>query len=358
MRKLLTLLLSAATLIGCSGSDNSSPNNDGRITIVTPTTAPGSASDDITKMQLKPGKLITLKQVNAANCKRAVVAGMCIDIMAQDATVFAGDMTDAKLDALFAEAGAAISSTSASLWGIHLPYQTYDVSTTDEPTRTTAVSKLKALIELSMKYLKPKHFVMHPSTGTILTTDAAFAGRLAQSRKSIRELQEYITSCNSTYNLNTILCVENCPRSLAFDAASTLELLNAAGLEQVRICLDTGHALIPLNGSYVNPTKNGDAVALLKAIGTRLGTLHIQQNPGAVGESGTLDKHLQPHGGGLIDWGEFYYELLKNNRYRGCFLYEVSFVDTYNGASATIETAKTNYANFIYPAYKQTLQRK
>ena len=98
--------------------------------------------------------------------------------------------------------------------------------------------------------------------------------------------------------------------------------------------------------------------AILRKLGTRLGTLHIQQNRGAEGQSGTLDKHLQPYDGGLIDWGEFYYELLKNNRYRGCFLYEVSFTDTYDGTTATIESAKANYTGLVYPAFTHRLNRQ
>ena len=158
-----------------------------------------------------------------------------------------------------------------------IPYGTYDISATDEAARTTAVAKLRTVINSAMKHMSPKHFVIHPSTGTILTTGSDFAARKAQSRKSLRELQTHIASCNSTYGLSTILCVENCPRSVAYDAETTLALLSGEGLEQVRVCLDTGHALIPLNGSYINPTKNGDAVAILRKLGTRLGTLHIQQ---------------------------------------------------------------------------------
>lgn len=361
MKKTLILLsLAAALLCNCGGSDDKGQKTDkgGKITVVEPTTALGAPNDDIALLQLKPGKLITLKQVNPANCKRAAAAGMCIDIMAQDATLFAEGMTDAKLDALFSEAGAAIGSAAASLWGIHLPYRTYDISATDEAARATAVAKLKTVINLSMKYMRPKHFVIHPSTGTILTDGNDFAARKDQSRKSLSELQAYIVSCNSAHGLNTILCVENCPRSVAYDAETMLDLLGSEGLEQVRVCLDTGHALIPLNGAYINPTRNGDAIAILRKLGTRLGTLHIQQNPGAEGESGTLDKHLQPYSGGLIDWGEFYYELLKNNRYRGCFLYEVSFTDTYNGTAATIESAKANYTGLIYPAFTNRLNRQ
>ena len=232
-------LLAAALLCNCGGSDDKGPETgDGKITVVEPMTALGAPNDDISRLQLKPGKLITLKQVNTTNCKRAAAAGMCIDIMAQDATVFAEGMTDAKLDALFSEAGAAIGSAAANLWGVHLPYRTYDISATDETARTTAVAKLKAVITSAMKHMSPKHFVIHPSTGTILTTGSDFAARKVQSRKSLRELQTHIASCNSTYGLHTILCVENCPRSVAYDAETMLALLSGEGLEQVRVCLD------------------------------------------------------------------------------------------------------------------------
>ena len=91
---------------------------------------------------------------------------------------------------------------------------------------------------------------------------------------------------------------------------------------------------------------------------TPCATLHIQQNPGALDPTDPKDKHLEPFSGGLIDWGEFYYELLKNNRYRGCFLYEVSFKQVYDGDGSTIESAKSNYTNLIYPAFVRTVAAK
>ena len=252
----------------------------------------------------------------------------------------------------------AIRSTKADFWGLHLPYQTYDISSTNENTRVTAVLKLKRLIELTIEHLRPQHFVIHPGTGTILTTGGDFAERTAQSRKSLAELQRHIESCNAQHGTKAILCVENCARSLAYDGDSLLDLLDAEGLEKVRVCLDTGHALIPLNGKYIDPVCNGDALDVLRRIGTRLGTLHIQQNPGALDPTDPKDKHLEPFSGGLIDWGEFYYELLKNNRYRGCFLYEVSFKQVYDGDGSTIESAKSNYTNLIYPAFVRTVAAK
>ena len=283
---------------------------------------------------------------------------MCIDIMAQDATVFAEGMTDAKLDALFSEAGAAIGSAAANLWGVHLPYRTYDISATDETTRTTAVAKLKAVITSVMKHMSPKHFVIHPSTGTILTTGK----RLRGTQGPEPEIAQGITDPH---------------RGLQFDVRPAHDSLRGKLSPKRRLrCRNDARpaqrrgagagARLPRYGPrpdsaervvYQSDQKR-DAVAILRKLGTRLGTLHIQQNPGANGQSGTLDKHLQPYDGGLIDWGEFYYELLKNNRYRGCFLYEVSFTDTYDGTTATIESAKANYTGLVYPAFTHRLNHQ
>ena len=356
--KHIVFFLTAALLLNasCGSSDEGGKTDPPAAPVpVAPTTELGKADEAIENLQLKPGKLISINQVNAANCRRAVAAGMCIDIMASDKIVFASDMTDERLDGLFAECGEAIRSTKADFWGLHLPYQTYDISSTNENTRVTAVLKLKRLIELTIEHLRPQHFVIHPNTGTILTTGGDFAERTAQSRKSLAELQRHIESCNAQHGTKAILCVENCARSLAYDGDSLLDLLDAEGLEKVRVCLDTGHALIPLNGKYIDPVCNGDALDVLRRIGTRL---HIQQNPGALDPTDPKDKHLEPFSGGLIDWGEFYYELLKNNRYRGCFLYEVSFKQVYDGDGSTIESAKSNYTNLIYPAFVRTVAAK
>ena len=359
--KRIVFFFAAALLFnacGSSGDDGGKTDLPAAPTPVAPTTELGKADEAVEHLQLKPGKLISINQVNAANCRRAVAAGMCIDVMASDKIVFASDMTDERLDRLFADAGEAFRSTGADFWGLHLPYQTYDISSTNETARQTAVLKLKRLIELTVEHLHPQHFVIHPSKGTILTTGSDFAARTAQSRKSLAELQRHLESCNARYGTKAILCVENCSRSLAYDGDSMLALLDAEGLEKVRVCLDTGHALIPFNGDYADPVRNGDALAVLRRIGTRLGTLHIQQNPGALDPTDPKDKHLEPFSGGLIDWGEFYYELLKNNRYRGCFLYEVSFKQVYDGDSSTIESAKSNYTNLIYPAFVRTVAAK
>ena len=358
--KHIVFFLTAALLLNasCGSSDEGGKTDPPAAPVpVAPTTELGKADEAIENLQLKPGKLISINQVNAANCRRAVAAGMCIDIMASDKIVFASDMTDERLDGLFAECGEAIRSTKADFWGLHLPYQTYDISSTNENTRVTAVLKLKRLIELTIEHLRPQHFVIHPNTGTILTTGGDFAERTAQSRKSLAELQRHIESCNAQHGTKAILCVENCARSLAYDGDSLLDLLDAEGLEKVRVCLDTGHALIPLNGKYIDPVRNGDALDVLRRIGTRLGTLHISR---------TRAHSIRPIPGQAPRTLLRRTDRLRPNSTTNCSkttataasLYEVSFKQVYDGDSSTIESAKSNYTNLIYPAFVRTVAAK
>ncbi len=338
---------------------------NGSVNVVEPTNELGSAKDRTDKMQLVPGKLLRINAFTTKNCARAVAAGLQMDVMLSDFIVFKEGVTTDDVVDMFVSAKAAMDSTGAKMWCVHLPYSTYNVADLDEEKRLEGVEKLNWLMDLSMEYFRPQCFVIHPGSGRYITGTEKFAEGQKQSRKTIGALQANLDANNEKYGLRSILCVENCARSLGYDGKSLLELLDAEGLEKVKICLDAGHALIPLNGEYRNydenlpeAAANGDAVKELRTIGTRLGTLHIQQNHGAVGRvKGSLDIHLEPFAGGLIDWGEFYDVLLNECLYRGCFLYETSNVKEQNDGLSTIETVRSNYFDFIYPAYVEHLNK-
>ncbi len=350
MKKIIYIFLAVAFSVSCGS---------GAIRVVAPTNEPGSGKDRTENMQLVPGKLLRINAFTPENCARAVAAGLQMDVMLSDFIVFKEGVTEDDVVDMFVSAKAAMDSTGAKMWCVHLPYSTYNVADLDETRRLEGVEKLNWLMDLSMEHFRPQCFVIHPGSGRYITGTEKFAEGQRQSRKTIAALQENLDAENGKYGLKSILCVENCARSLGYDAPSLLELLSAEGLEKVRICLDAGHALIPLNGEYRNydenlpeAAKNGDAVEALRQIGTRLGTLHIQQNHGAVGMAkGSLDIHLEPFAGGLIDWGEFYDVLLNECRYRGCFLYETSNIEVKDDGLSTIETVRSNYYDFIYPAY-------
>ncbi len=356
MKKLIYILLALAFTISCC--------NDA-VKVVEPTNELGSAKDKTDKMQLVPGKLLRINAFTLENCARAVSAGLQMDVMLSDFIVFKEGVTEDDVVGMFVSAKAAMDSAGAKMWCVHLPYSTYNVADLDEEKRLAGVEKLNWLMDLSMEYFKPQCFVIHPGSGRYITGTEKFTVGQQQSRKTIGALQANLDVNNEKHGLNSILCVENCARSLGYDGKSLLELLDAEGLEKVKICLDAGHALIPLNGEYRNydenlpeAAANGDAVKELRTIGTRLGTLHIQQNHGAVGRAkGTLDIHLEPFAGGLIDWGEFYDVLLNECRYRGCFLYETSNGKEHNDGLSTIESVHSNYYDFIYPEYVGYLKK-
>lgn len=99
---------------------------------VAPTTELGKADEAIENLQLKPGKLISINQVNAANCRRAVAAGMCIDIMASDKIVFASDMTDERLDGCSPNAARRSARRKPISGGCTCPIRPTIISSTNE----------------------------------------------------------------------------------------------------------------------------------------------------------------------------------------------------------------------------------
>lgn len=356
-----TLLLFSLLLFSCN--EGTTPNGNDtptkpaeKITYVTPTNVPAFVGSEYKNIRLCPGKLIGLEQITESVCKRANAANMWIDAIARDKNMWAEGATDELRELVCYEAGNILKQTGTKLWGMHLPYSTYDIASLDENHRKEAVSKLKHIMDITVEHLAPHHLVIHPSTGSYLTTDANFAKHKAASQKSIAALQAELDRLNNLYGTSTILCVENCSKSVAYDSQSLLELLDYPGLEKTRICIDTGHALIPQNGKYIDTKSGEDVVQALKNIGRRLGTLHIQQNIGI--NEYPYDKHIEPWNGGLIAWGEVYKALLNECGYRGCFLYEVSWIDSYeSGNKSSIESCRENYDKIIIPQATLALKK-
>ncbi|MFQ7386348.1 MAG: hypothetical protein ACLRM8_00175 [Alistipes sp.] len=163
MKTRILPLLAVALLCNCGGSDDKEPErarqrqHHGRRT----DDGVGRPERRHLPLQLKPGKLITLKQVNTTNCKRAAAPACAStswrgrhrlrrrnDRRETRRTVFRG--------------GSGNRLRRSKPLGIHLPYRTYDISATDEAARTTAVAKLRTVINSAMKHMSPKHFVIHP----------------------------------------------------------------------------------------------------------------------------------------------------------------------------------------------------
>lgn len=304
---------------------------------------------------LEPGKLVGLEQLTESVCNRAVKANIWLDAIARDKDMWAEGATNELREFAFLTAGQTLKETGAKLWGLHLPYSTYDIASLDENHRLLAVEKLKHIIDIALEHIAPHHLTIHPSTGSYLTTAADFEQHRAASRKSLVALQAEVDRLNKVYGTSTILCVENCSKSVAYDGQSLISLLDYPGLENTKVCIDTGHAQIPQNGKYLTNNSLGDVAQIIEDVGSRLGTLHIQQNIGLT--EYPYDKHLQPWNGGLINWGEVYHTIVSKCGYRGCFLYETSWIGVYEGdTKSSIESTRENYDTVIIPAYGEYLK--
>lgn len=120
--------------------------------------------------------------------------------------------------------------------------------------------------------------------------------------------KEFFTRlCAYASDFGVTICLENMPfpcQSLA-RPHQTLSLVRELGLENFRVCLDTGHAQV-LN------TKPGDAVRLIGK--DDLFALHVHDN------DGLRDRHWLI-GDGVIDWIDFG-NALREIGFDGCFSIE------------------------------------
>lgn len=105
------------------------------------------------------------------------------------------------------------------------------------------------------------------------------------NEKFLGELADYAGDYGIT------VCLENMPFPV-FPIATVdhcIEMLDRLGRDNLRICLDTGHAAI-FEGS--------DLSRAVRKLGSRLEAVHIHDN------MGKIDEHLIP-GEGIIDWDGF-----------------------------------------------------
>ena len=127
-------------------------------------------------------------------------------------------------------------------------------------------------------------FVVHPLLPYMDTPDHPDEV-WAMNEAFLTELADYAKDYDVT------VCFENMPFPV-FPIASVehcVTMIDKLGRENLKICLDTGHAAI-FNGE--------DVAHAVRTIGHRLEALHIHDN------HGKQDEHLYP-GYGIIDWDNF-----------------------------------------------------
>jgi len=104
-----------------------------------------------------------------------------------------------------------------------------------------------------------------------------------------------------------LICLENLTaKSGIAGAAELIRIADAAGADNVALCLDTGHA----NMSGI------DNASFIRRAGPKLQALHIADNLGC------HDDHMLPYGRGTVKWPEVM-KALREVAYHGLFNFEI-----------------------------------
>ena len=220
-------------------------------------------------------------------------------ITAIELSVSEGEYQNIKWDALCENA----KKSNIALWSYHLPFgDSVDISLSCEEGRKCACAKLFSVIDKAQK-IGIKRFIIHPSYEPI--GDDERATRLAQAKKSLHELAEYVDGFGG------VICVEDLPRScLGHNVAEMLELLSAD--DKLRVCFDVNHLLEEFGCSHRD---------FVSALGDKIVTVHMS-------DYDFVDEKHFFCGNGLIDWDELI-GLLEGIGYDGPFLYEGGFAPSH-----------------------------
>lgn len=196
----------------------------------------------------------------------------------------------------FPTAKALSARYGVEIWSFHLPFMPFseiDLSALDETMRRNTVSLCAELIRRASE-IGIRRFIAHASGEPIRDGDRA--ARMAQAKKSLRELAEIAAARDA------VICVEDLPRTcLGRTSAEILELLSAD--DRLRVCCDTNHLL------------SENLPDFIRRVGDRIETLHVSDY------DGVDEKHWLP-GEGILDW-QAVLAALREINYRGPWLYEM-----------------------------------
>lgn len=166
----------------------------------------------------------------------------------------------------------------------------FSIASADEEERRRGIAEIAAALRLR-EMIPFRYLVVHlGATGQRHQRDSA-----KQARRSLCELIDRAGAQGVT------IAVENIPNTLS--TSDQLAQL-ADEFEEIRFCLDTGHAHI-----------EGDVASVARRLGDRIVTTHIHDN------FGREDEHLPPYEGS-IPWTELL-DALVRIPYPGAYMFEV-----------------------------------
>ena len=184
----------------------------------------------------------------------------------------------------------------------HAPWRCPPMDLTEEDRAERLSAMKKAVWGTSL--LGAKYFVVHPLMPYGVGNENA---------ESVMQINEdfFKTLCDYAKTQGVIVCLENMP-FLHFPLSSIdscIEFVKSLNLDNLKICLDTGHDLIWGN-------QPADSV---RKIGGLLACIHAHDN------DGKTDSHKLPFKG-VCDWKEFV-KALKEVDYQGAFSLETHVSD-------------------------------
>lgn len=293
---------------------------------IEPTTEVAQAGSQIAGLRFYPGISINIEQKNF-NARLADIASAgfkYIEITIKHSYGIK-DKSDDTVLAAFSTVLSQVKAAGLTVWSIHLPFE--DKNWTNpggsENIRRQSVDYLNRVMRLcAAGFPECKNYVLHASKGVLSPRSES----VSQARKSLNEMIPVAKE------LGVRICVENLVGSLCpttEEMASTID-----GVKDVWVTYDIGHA----------HCVGQDVVDFLKWIGPRLGTVHIHDTMFASKD----DSHSLIGDGNIGKWEEVYLTMLKDNRYRGVFLFELS------GANAmTVMNSYKKIVDDYQKAYNQ-----
>lgn len=200
------------------------------------------------------------------------------------------------------EIAAALDRLGLAAHSLHGPFRGLDLAAADEEARLAAVATVGRALEMAAG-LECPCVVVHPSDGTRHAPGPEREGAWRRTVASLRDL------ARRAGELGVTVLIENLPDPhggvIGGRVADLVALIEAVGSPQVKICLDTGHAMVSTGGWE----------AELLAAWPHLRSIHASDG------DGTADAHL-PLGHGAIEWHRLLGHLAQGG-YGGGFVLEV-----------------------------------
>ena len=218
-----------------------------------------------------------------------------------------GDKTEEEYEAMILADKALADEAGVTIWQIHGPWR-YPPHDETPKLREERAEIMRRSIRMTAK-IGCKYWVIHP-VFPFGNSDFALDKFWQINEAFFKELVPYAKEYGVT------VCFENMPMKKMFITTErSLEFIHKIGMDNMMLCLDTGHEAV--FGLSV-----GDAV---RRAGKDLAVLHIHDN------DGLRDQHWLPMTG-IIDFKDFY-KALKEIEFDGVFSLETGVGGLFPNAS-------------------------